>query len=177
MDLTRRLTAALVAPRTFRSLAFLLSAIPLGVTGLAALIIGWTLGLGLIITLLGVPVLLGLAYACRGLATAERGIAQALLGVRVPAGRRAASSRGLFRRLAAWLRDPRTWREQSYLLLRFLIGVPSAVAAVVSIGLAISLVAAPSYYWTGHGIDWGFWTIDTAGEAVLLVPLGLLVLL
>jgi signal transduction histidine kinase len=140
------------------------------------LVTGWSLGLGLLITLLGFPVLLALAYAVRGAAVVERGLANALLGTRLAAPVRRPWSGSLPRALWGWAGDPVAWREQAYLLLRFVAGLPLAVAVVAVVGAGLQMLAAPTYYYAGDGIDLGAWTIDTLGEALLLVPAGILVL-
>ena len=64
MSTFRRYVAApLSEGRAPRSLAFLASAIPLGTAWFVMLVTGWSLGLGLLITLLGIPVILVLGVA------------------------------------------------------------------------------------------------------------------
>ena len=86
----RYVAAPLLEGRALRSLAFLVIGIPLGVAWFVLLVTGWSLGLGLLITLLGIPVLLVLGVAVRGAAALERRLADGLLGTRLagsaPAG-------------------------------------------------------------------------------------------
>ena len=57
----RYVAAPLLEGRVLRPLGFLASGIPLGPAWFVLLVTGWSSGLGLAITLLGIPVLLGLA--------------------------------------------------------------------------------------------------------------------
>ena len=162
--------------RTLRHLAFVASAIPLGTAWFVMVVTGWSLGLGLLITLLGLPVLLGLAYAVRGAAFLERRLAGALLGTPLAPPARRPWSGSLPRALWGWAGDPVAWREQAYLLLRFVAGLPLAVAVISVVGAGLQALAAPAYYHAGDGIDFGAWRVDTLGEAFLLVPAGIVVL-
>jgi hypothetical protein len=71
---------------TYQVLAYLLLGLPLGTLYFTILVTGFSLGLGLIITLLGIPVLVITLLIVRGLATFERGLASSLLDAPMPHG-------------------------------------------------------------------------------------------
>ncbi len=123
----RYVAAPLMEGRAPRALAFLVAGIPLGIAWFVLLVTGWSLGLGLLITLLGIPVLLVLGVAVRGAAALERMLADALLGTRLAGGARPVWTGNPFRSLWNWLTDPASWREQAYLLLRFVVGLPLGI--------------------------------------------------
>jgi signal transduction histidine kinase len=165
------LVTPFVDPRTYRTLLFLATAIPLGSVWFAVLVAGWSITIGVAVTPLVVPALLGLALLTRVFASAESEIAKALLGIDIAAPDPLRPSRGFWARGGAMLAHPSRWREQAYLLLRFLVGVPIAAALFSLLGSALWLIASPIHYrWSD--IDWGIWRVDTLGEAVLLVPVG-----
>ncbi|HSI30862.1 MAG TPA: sensor domain-containing protein, partial [Miltoncostaeaceae bacterium] len=110
----RYVAAPLLEGRALRSLAFLVIGIPLGIAWFVLLVTGWSLGLGLLITLLGIPVLLVLGVAVRGAAALERMLADGLLRTRLAGGARPVWTGNPFRSLWDWLRDPASWREQAY---------------------------------------------------------------
>ena len=89
------------------------------------LVTGWSLGLGLLITLLGIPVLL--VPRRRRARRGGRGASAGRRAARHAAGR--IGPAGLDREPAAeplgLARDPASWREQAYLLLRFVVGLPT----------------------------------------------------
>ncbi len=157
-----------------RHLVLVVSAIPLGTAWFVFLVTGWSLGLGLLITLLGLPILLGVATGARVFAELERRLLEWAAGVRTarPETLRQGSVTRSLRTLAT---NPMTWRDQGYLMLRFALGLPLAVVVIAVIGAGLQLAAAPAYYYA-EDIDFGFWTVDTLSEAILLVPVGAVVL-
>ncbi len=177
MTLVRRhFISPLADGRTLRHLALLASAIPLGTAWLVMLVTGWSLGLGLLITLLGIPVFLGLVFAVRECARFERGLLDLVVGTRLSGPPRPVWSGSILATLSRQAVDPAFWRDQAYLLLRFVAGLPLACVVLGVIGAALQLIAAPAYYRAGDGIDVGVWRIDTLPEALALVPIGVAVL-
>ena len=62
----------LVDPRTYGRIAYLLLALPLGIVEFTFLVTAISLGLGTLVTLVGVPILVATIYAWRWLAGVER---------------------------------------------------------------------------------------------------------
>ncbi len=65
--------------RTWRAFAYLLLGLPLGIIEFTFIVTGMSLGIGMIITIVGIPILIGVLYLARGLATMERELASSLL--------------------------------------------------------------------------------------------------
>jgi Putative sensor len=61
--------------RTYQILLYLVLGLPLGVFEFVLLVTGFSLGLGLLITLLGIPILIGTLLVAHALATFERRLA------------------------------------------------------------------------------------------------------
>jgi hypothetical protein len=74
------LVEAVADPVAWRRIVFLIAAFPLGTTYFVVLVTGLSTGIGLAITLLGIPVLLLTAVLWRTFARWERRLANALLG-------------------------------------------------------------------------------------------------
>jgi signal transduction histidine kinase len=174
-----RLRRELVDPHTYGRIGYLLVAGLLGVTEFVFLVVAISLGVGLAITLIGIPILVLSVYAWGGLAEGERRIIAALTGTVIPNPYRpvpAGASR--WGRLRARLADPATWKDLTFLLLQFPFGLVSFVVTVTILSLGVHGVALPFWYWAlPDGMDYGFWTIDTLPEALLVMPLGALLLL
>jgi signal transduction histidine kinase len=141
-----------------------------------------TLVTGLLaITPLVVPVLMGFGALVRLLARAERGLASGLLGAGI-SPRRGPKATGFWSRGAAVLSDRGFWKAQTYVLLRFIVGWPTAFVQLGLVAYALWLTAAPIYYrWLpaddgANGVDLEIWKADTLPKAFLLVPLGLALL-
>jgi signal transduction histidine kinase len=150
---------------------------------LGVLIAGWTLTVALAITPLVIVVLLGFSAATALAGQAERAIARDLLGA--PRGRlhRHARASGYWRRGAMVLQASVFWKTQVYLLARALLGLPMALVELELFAQGLFLAAAPILYrWLPqgdgrHGLDFGFWLVDTLPEALLVVPVGVLLVI
>ena len=120
------LLAPFARAETYRGLLFGVSALPLGVVALVVLATGWGITVGLAITPLVVPLLLGLRFVVRQLAQAEAFLVRELLGapVTLPSQR---GQGGFWQRLGHALTDGVFWKQQAYLLLRIVLGVPLAI--------------------------------------------------
>jgi signal transduction histidine kinase len=161
---------------TYRRLLFLVSALPLGAVGLAVLIAGWTPTVVLAITPLVVPLLVALRFGVGQLARAEGALARGLLGVAAdpPTG---SGGTGFWRRAQRVLSDGAFWRQQAYLLLRFVLGWPLAILQLAVVATALWSLAMPiNYRWLEDGEVVGR-RIDTLAEALAFVPVGLVLLL
>ena len=81
----RWLLAPYAERRTYLILLYLVLGLPLGVFEFTLMVTGFSLGLGLLITLLGIPVLIGTLLVAHALATFERRLAWSLLDAPMPA--------------------------------------------------------------------------------------------
>ena len=153
-------------------LLYLVSAIPLGALGFAVLVTGWTLSLVLSITPLVVPVLAGFRAAVGWIARAEAALANALLGTSIEPSTTSPGPSGFWRRAGNVLQDDAFWRQQAFLLQRFVLGWTLAVAELTLVAAGAGAVALPIYYrWSDTEI--GSWHVDTLGRSLLFVPAGI----
>jgi hypothetical protein len=161
--------ARLPGVQTVRTTIFHVSALVLGPLWFALLVTGWATGLGLLITLLGLPVIWLTLVMARELTAFEAGLARAALGADV----------GVTPRLPGWrlrqrLADPGAWRGQIYLLLRFGPGLAIACVLLAAWGTTLGLIAAPLWYWAvPDGIELGLFHVDRLWVAFAVIPLGL----
>ncbi|WP_458210106.1 sensor domain-containing protein [Haladaptatus sp. NG-SE-30] len=149
-------------------------AFPLGLIYFVTLITGFALGIGLSITLIGIPLLLGVIVGSRILAAFERNLAIRLLDVEIPKPERMDTHEELWPRVKTILVDATTWKGLFFLFLKFPLGIASFVLIVTAFALTVGLVTAPLHYanpWGGLNLGW--WDIDTLAEALVAVPLGL----
>jgi signal transduction histidine kinase len=173
---TSRLLAPLSAGESYRTLLFLLTAVPLGAVGATVLLAGWTVALVLVITPLIVPVLVAFRPAVGSIALAEAALARSLLDLRVRTPLNTPSKRGFWGSAIEIIRDRAFWKQQAYLFLRFTLGGAVAIAVGALIAGALGAIAMPIYYhWTHANING--WRVDTFWKALLYVPAGIVVLL
>jgi len=182
-----RLFGVVARAQTWKNMAYLALAFPLGLFYLVFLVVGLALGIGLVIIWVGLPILAVVVLAWWAFASFERLQAEHLLGVRT-AGRLAPWEGGesWWQRVKRHLGDAGTWKDLAFLFVKFPLGVVSLVIVVLVVGVPAALISAPLYYryaeWTTnamqhHGINVGAWHIDTLPEALVLVPIGLVILI
>jgi signal transduction histidine kinase len=162
-------------PRKLRTLAYLLTAIPLGVLGGALLLAGWIVVAVLAVTPLVVPALVAYRAAVGGLARIEGALANALLGTRLAPRSSSPGAGGYWRRAGNILRDGAFWTQQAFLLLRFVLGGTLAVAEASLVAGGLGYLTEPIWYRWGSQ-EYGSWHVDTLGRAFLLVPGGIVAL-
>ena len=166
-------------PRTYGTAAYLLLGLPLGILEFVLVVTGLSLGLGLVVTLLGIPVLVATLLLVRALASFERRLAWTLLEAPLPHVRTLPDEPdGVFwARLRNLVLSGRTWRELVFLLLRLPLGIVDFVVVTTLVGLALSGFAVPVTVLAGAESELGDWRIDTFAESLAFVPVSLVFLL
>jgi hypothetical protein len=161
----------LLTTRGWTQLTHHLLGLPLGMAYFVWIVTGLSLGAGLAITLLGIPILTFVLANVRPLLMAERELANALLGADLPPVAIAPGGDGWLGRLKAYWTDGATWRGIAYLLVRFPVGIFTFSVAVAAYSAAVWGLAAPLLA-PLDAIDLGFWEPDTVLEGLALVPFG-----
>jgi len=170
--------------QTWTELAYLLVGLPVGVVTFTVVVTGVALGVSLLITLVGIPVLVATAYADRGLAWLERRRAALVLGRPIgdPPSRRPKRP-GALSWLEALAVDQRTWKEAAWMVVVFPVALAGFVVAVVLWSVALWAVTFPLYWWAlphdalpqvagdGDGLALDTWPLALAVGACGLVVL------
>jgi len=170
---------AITRPQTYRNLLYLLLAFPLGILYFVVLTTGLVLGIGLLVTLLGIPLLIAVVIGSRRLATVERVLANELLGLSIegPDDWDTGAGEGIWPRAKACLLARSTWIGLLYLFVKLPIGIVSFTLVVTALTVSFGLLTAPlTYTLVEEGIQLGIWTIDTFPEAIVAVPIGVIAL-
>ncbi|GAA2291523.1 sensor histidine kinase [Streptomyces hawaiiensis] len=146
-----RLPAALRAPvegRTWREFAHVLLSLPVGITLFTYAVTMVSLGAGLLVTFIGIPVLAVALAGCRGFGALERSRARALLGMEVgePEPLRMAR-RGAMAWMGAVLKSGVSWRALLYAVLQLPWAVFSFAVAVNMWVLGWGLLTYPLWFW------------------------------
>ncbi|HEY7075276.1 MAG TPA: sensor domain-containing protein [Solirubrobacteraceae bacterium] len=178
MDIARAVLTPLVEPRGWRELTHNLVGLPLGIVYFCWLITGLSLGAGLAITLIGIPLLTLVLASVRPLMALERELAEELLDTHLPELPLAPPARrpGTLGRFAAYWTDAVTWRGVAYLLARFAVGLVTFTVALTAYAAAFSAIAAPVIA-ALEPIDLGFWRLDSFVDGLALVPFGVVALI
>jgi hypothetical protein len=161
----------LITARGWTQLTHHLLGLPLGTAYFIWLVTGFSTGLGLAITIVGIPLLTVVLAATRPLLMFERGLANALLGTGLRHVSVAPSGAGVFGRFKAYWTDGTTWRGVGYLFARFPVGVATFIVALTAYSAGLWGLAAPLLAPLG-AMDFGFWKPDSVLDGLALVPFG-----
>ncbi len=166
-------------PQTWKNVGYLLLTFPLGIFYFVFLVTGLSLGFGLFITLLGMPILVGVLAAAYGMGEFERTTTNLLLGQDTPPSHRLEVNGGLWPKVKALVTSSETWKRVFYLFTEFAFGIVSFVMITFTASV-FALIATPFFYersWFLDGREWmdEVWVIDTLGEAIILAVLAVLV--
>ncbi|MFN8076499.1 MAG: sensor domain-containing protein [Kineosporiaceae bacterium] len=172
---------ALAGPRTWRALAYLAVGLVLPVLLFSVVVTALSVAVGLAVTVVGLPLLLGAALLVHGCAALERHRAAAVLERPVTATPPAAAS-GLLARLRAQWSAGLTWRELALLVLLFAPLYALDLAALIVWLAVLGLLTCPAWYWAipqdfpdgsrAHGIALGWFPHGPDGRGAIGVFIG-----
>jgi hypothetical protein len=129
----------LIDPTTYRTSLHLMANLVIGTATFSVMVTLLALSAGLMITLAGIPLLLGTLFVARGIGAFERKRISVLLGHRAAAP----ASRG--GRLRDRLRDPADWRAALYAILLFPVGLATGTVTLAGWSTAAAAITAPFY--------------------------------
>ncbi|MWV41628.1 sensor domain-containing protein [Natrialba sp. INN-245] len=172
-------------PQTYANLLYVALAFPLGLLYFVTVVTGLSLGVGLSVTLVGIPILFLTVLAVVVLAAVEALLATHLVGIEtpLPAAFRADNPRSLHRAedgyadaLAALVTAPTTWTSFVLVFLKFVYGVLAFTVLVVSVSIVTAMLAAPLVYSDPHvSYVFGQYQIETLPAALAVAALGVVV--
>lgn len=194
----RRAVTAPLRLQTYRNLLYLLVAFPLGLAYFVGFVTGSTLGVGLLITWVGLPILLVTLTGATIVAGFEAWLATHLVGVNasVPAFLHDSTIRDGIALPGDGFRDavsrliiaPSTWTSLLLVLTKFGFGLLSFIALVMTGAIGVALLTAPFVYnspttlgsvsgTSMNQYQLGSLVIDTFPEAIAVAAGGVLFLL
>ncbi|KAF1702279.1 sensor domain-containing protein [Pseudoxanthomonas suwonensis] len=156
-SLPGRFFGVVADPYTYGALFYMLLSLATGVFYFSWVVTGASTSLGLLVLIIGVPLLLLFLLSVRLLSLVEGRIVEVLLGVRMP--RRplyTQRDKPWLTRIGELFTDGRTWTAMAYLLAMLPLGVAYFSFTVTLLAISISLVVAPVAamfgWWHGPGI-------------------------
>lgn len=169
-------------PQTYKNLLYLGLAFPLGMVYYVVLMVGFSLGIGLSILVVGLGILLGTVIGLRYIASFERWLANALLGTAIPTPDDVETAGvGGVGTAKAYLEASSTWRGLGFVVLKFWIGLLSFVLLVTFLGTAVELVLVPVFPDGALEVQVAGWevaeSVTTATQRAVAVPGGLVLAL
>ncbi|MFP8956314.1 sensor domain-containing protein [Natrialbaceae archaeon A-CW3] len=160
--------------QTYRNLAYLLLAIPLGFAYYVGMLFGLVLGIFLVLAIVGIPLVVLSLVGSRYVVSFERRLANALLETEIEAPNDvpSVSDDGIVSAVVGLLRAESTWKGLGFLALKSVIAFVSFLFLFIAGFTALALTLAP----LSSSVEvWEVWTIETHWESALAVPIGLAV--
>jgi hypothetical protein len=162
-------------PQTWLGILFNWLAFPLGLFYFVFLITGLSLGVGLVVVWVGIPILLVVAGAWWLFGAFERLQAHYLLGADVPpAPREWEKVDGIWAKLKAHFGAAATWKDLVYLLAKLPFGIVSTTLLVTGGTMVFWFVAMPFFAAFDVPVINGTW-VPPLWFGILCLPLGILV--
>jgi signal transduction histidine kinase len=175
-----RYFSSLAKSRTYLETFDLLLDLCVGVASFCVFTTLIATGGGMLITLVGLPILTATFYLARAVAYLERQRARVFLGIDIETPlRKPAKTSGLWHRLVAPFADRTTWKELIYVwIVQPVQGLVNFVVACVAWAIPLWLITLPIYaayappeLWDGEKLDsWGA-IIPLALAGVIVLPL------
>ncbi|MFI1484668.1 sensor histidine kinase [Streptomyces sp. NPDC020747] len=145
------LPAALRAPieaRSWREFAYLMLSLPVSIIMFTFAVTMVSLGAGLLVTFLGIPVLAAALAGCRGLGALERARARGLLGLDVAAPEPLRMTKqGAMASMGAMLKSGASWRHLLYSVLHFPWAVFAFSVAISFWTYGWAMLTYPLWFW------------------------------
>ena len=162
--------------RTARDAAYLAFALLTSVIAFGVWVAALTLSLTFAILIVGIPVIIGSAYALRWTAELDRQNAALVFGRPVRGHYRSHGGHSLGARVLNTVRDPQVWRDLAWLITHSVVGFGFGVVAFSLVAGVAGLAALPLWYWSvPDGIQFGLWNTHTLpvaiATALLAIPL------
>lgn len=193
----RRFLGAPLRSRTYKHLLYLLVAFPLGIAYFVGLLTGTAVGIGLLLTWVGLPILIVTLAGATAAAGVEAHLARRLVGVEAAAptvlrevdvGKDLAlPGDGFFEAVRRLVANPSTWTAVVLVGFKFVFGLVGFVAVTVVGSISAAMLAAPFVYERPAGTAAagsaagvyriGSWVVGSLPEALAVAGAGAVVLL
>ena len=143
-SLLARFFAVAADPRAYSALFYMLLSMVTGIFYFTWVTVGASLSAGLMVLIIGIPVLVLFLGSVRMLALVEGRLVEVMLGERMPR-RPLYSDRGKpwLQRIGAMFTDPHTWGTLLYFLLMLPLGVIYFSVAITLLATTLAFMAAP----------------------------------
>ena len=159
------------------NLVYLLLNLPLGVLYFTILVAGFSLGIGLSITLIGLPILFAMIFITYLLGDFDRLITAKLLGLQIAKPEaRPSNKETITAILASQLKSAEFWKQFGYLLLKMPLGIISFTVAITFVSVSLALIGTPivlNNVPDAQFMLWNGYQITSIPEALLVSVAGL----
>jgi signal transduction histidine kinase len=161
----KRFFARLLSVRTWTETVHLLADLAVGIATFTWTVTMLSLGAGLAITLIGIPLLVLTVVSGRWIGEIERARVRLLLGDEVPPPLPLPRGTGLLSWLRIGLGDRAGWKGLAYSLIMLPWGIVTFTVTVVVWSVSLGLATIPLYDWAlpDGGFEWGSYQLTGFG--------------
>lgn len=160
-------------PHTYGALFYMLLSLATGIVYFTFVVTGVSLSAGLMILIIGIPLLVLFLGLIRVLSLVEGRIVEVLLGERMP--RRplyTQRGKGWLERIKEMFTDGRTWTAMLYFLLMLPLGTAYFTVAVTLLSVSLAFIGAPiGYLFAGEHYAFTIDNYNVIASAPWLLPL------
>ncbi|HSX63988.1 MAG TPA: sensor domain-containing protein [Pseudoxanthomonas sp.] len=158
-------------PHTYGALFYMLLSLATGIFYFTWVVTGASLSVGLLMLIIGIPLLLLFLLSVRLLSLVEGRIVEVLLGERMP--RRplyTQRNKGLLARIGDMFTDGGTWTAMLYMLLMLPLGIVYFTVVVTLLSVSLAFIAAPLGWFFPASLDVTFVHWNVTEQAPWLLP-------
>lgn len=153
-------------PRAWGSLIYMIFALITGIIYFTWAITGISVGLSMIVLIIGIPIIILFLYSVRGISFVEGRLVEALLGERMPRRSKYTNKNVKWLdRIKDLLTDRTTWLGMLYMVFQLPLGIIYFTLMVVVIATSISLIIAPIIF-----LIWNIPIISHTGDFEYFLP-------
>ena len=160
-------------PHTYGALFYMLLSLATGIVYFTVATTGMSISLGMIVLIIGIPLLVLFLGLVRVLSLVEGRIVEVLLGERMP--RRplyTQRGKGWLERIKEMFTDGRTWTAMLYFLLMLPLGIVYFTVAVTLLSVSLAFIGAPiGYLFAGEHYAFTIDNYNVIAGAPWLLPL------
>ena len=159
----------------FKQFFYLLFALPMGIFYFVIIITGLSLGAGLFVIWLGIPILIATFGFSTFFSNYERALANNFLGANIALPRPVKNPRGIWPNFKVRFADGRTWTRMFYLVTKLPFGIFTFTIEFSLSVTSLFLILTPLLYrqsWYRY-IGIGFWHIASLPESLVATATGI----
>ena len=146
----RQIFGVFADPAVWKAFLYMLISLGTGIVYFTVVVTGISMSAGMIVLIVGIPLLLLVLGLVRALSLFEGRLVELLLGTRMPRRPRSTPpDMGFFARIGFWLSDGRTWASMVYMVLMLPLGIAYFTIAVTGLSVGVGLITSPIWAWFG----------------------------
>lgn len=139
-----RFFGVLADPHAWGSLFYMLLALVTGIAYFTIVVAGLSMSLGMMVLIIGVPILLLFIGVVRAVSFLEGRLVEGMLGERMPRRPRSVPRQGdVWERIKSWFTDYRTWTSMLYMVLQLPVGIVYFTTVVIALSMCAYAIISP----------------------------------